>query len=668
VISRTRTQHLQMIVTFMSMFGVFYFTHTQMIHVEHHQLFHAPGARSEEQGGEGGEGLQSGAQDGLHAAVSPHGDASSTTSSTVTAASSRPASATPSAASGGGLPGSGGQRTATEASAAASAKEALMCALNLQALEQLVALGEEGVCSWEDIEDDFDFNALAWVHVQGVVQKTRTPLVILSLLDREGTLVAWIVPAEAERGTKSVKMVLMEKRPELCALVRSWADVPALLSTMRRPRQGSDARPPPPSHAPAAAAGEHERDTEESGGNEGGGEESNVLRVLYDVCWKDIAALVQSWQHVRLVVHGELLLVPWGDLQDSTGSRLADRHIISVEPCLKGLINLLDNLAPDSAAAGRAGSAVAGLRVDQALGSLRVGAPDGTGLVVAAPRSMRDEQDSWMHVSAQERRDHCQEAEEDKLMAASLAPLPRPAPPAGSNGAGGGLAQSQDAVQEGLDNPPPGGWLPRGQAAAPGAGAHAPSGGGSSSCGDGGEDSTSARPPAAVAASRDADRDAEAREREAELGEKVELGEDAMEASAVVASLKAVGMQVSARRAGQGGARGRRETFGVIGERHFVSSSYFAITVSLCWETKCVGTRARACLSCMRCMETRRSRRLRATTGGCAGQSAVRRVRLSQCGASGLSARAVDSLRWSLPPQVLVYHSLARLCTRALSR
>ena len=268
MISRTRTQHLQMIVTFMSMFGVFYFTHTQMIHVEHHQLFHAPGARSEEQGGEG---LQSGAQDGLHAAVSPHGDASSTTSSTVTAASSRPASATPSAASGGGLPGSGGQRTATEASAAASAKEALMCALNLQALEQLVALGEEGVCSWEDIEDDFDFNALAWVHVQGVVQKTRTPLVILSLLDREGTLVAWIVPAEAERGTKSVKMVLMEKRPELCALVRSWADVPALLSTMRRPRQGSDARPPPPSHAPAAAAGEHERDTEESGGNEGGG-------------------------------------------------------------------------------------------------------------------------------------------------------------------------------------------------------------------------------------------------------------------------------------------------------------------------------------------------------------------------------------------------------------
>ena len=63
------------------MFGVFYFTHTQMIHVEHHQLFHAPGARSEEQGGQGGEGLQSGAQDGLHAAVSPHGDASSTTSS-----------------------------------------------------------------------------------------------------------------------------------------------------------------------------------------------------------------------------------------------------------------------------------------------------------------------------------------------------------------------------------------------------------------------------------------------------------------------------------------------------------------------------------------------------------------------------------------------------------
>jgi hypothetical protein len=310
--------------------------------------------------------------------------------------------------------GSGEQRAATEASAAAAAKEALMCALNLQALEQLVALGEEGVCSWDEIEDDLCFHALSWAHVQGVVHKTRTPLVILSLLDREGTLVAWVVPAEASSGVKGVKMVLMEKRQELRVLVHSWAEVPALLSTLCSPRVGSNTTSPPPSPSsepPASAACEQRDDAQGSGVGKGGEVERKVLRVLYDVCWKDVSPFVQSWEHVRLVLHGELLLVPWGDLQDSTGRRLADQHIFSVEPCLNGLIQLLENLAPDSAAAG---GAVPGMPMEQMFRGLRAGASEGTGLVVAAPRSVHDEQCSWMQASAQERQEQRNEADEDR--------------------------------------------------------------------------------------------------------------------------------------------------------------------------------------------------------------------------------------------------------------
>lgn len=289
-----------------------------------------------------------------------------------------------------------------------------MCALNQQALEQLVALGAEGVCSWDEIEDDLSFQALAWAHVQSVVHKTRTPLVILSLLDREGTLVAWVVPAEARSGVEGVKMVLMEKRHELSSLVHSWAEVPALLSTLRGPRGGSNTTSPPPSppsELPASAAREQGDDAQRSGGGKGGEVERKVLRVLYDVCWKDISPFVQSWEHVRLVVHGELLLVPWGDLQDSTGRRLADQHIFSVEPCLKGLIQLLENLGPDSAAAA---GAVPGMPMEQMFRGLRAGAPEGTGLVVAAPRSVHDEECSWMQASAQERQEQCNEANEDR--------------------------------------------------------------------------------------------------------------------------------------------------------------------------------------------------------------------------------------------------------------
>ena len=315
--------------------------------------------------------------------------------------------ATPSAASGVEQQhGSGEQRTATEASAAAAAKEALMCALNLQALEQLVALGEEGVCSWDEIEDDLSFHALAWAHVQGVVQRTRTPLVILSLLDREGTLVAWVVPEETRSGVEGVKMVLMEKRHELSSLVHSWAEVPALLSTLHGPLGGSNTTSPPPS-----PSSEQRDDAQRSGGGKGGEVESKVLRVLYDVCWKDVSPFVQSWEHVRLVVHGELLLVPWGDLQDSTGRRLADQHIFSVEPCLKGLIQLLENLAPDSASAD---GGVQGMSMEQMFRGLRDGAPEGTGLVVAAPRSVHDEECSWMQMSAQEQQEQRNEANEDR--------------------------------------------------------------------------------------------------------------------------------------------------------------------------------------------------------------------------------------------------------------
>ena len=138
--------------------------------------------------------------------------------------------------------------------------------------------------------------------------------------------------------------------------------------------------------------------------------------------------------------------------------------------------------------------------------------------------------------------------ENDRLYAASLAPLPRPSLPAGGVGAGGRLAPSQDAVQEGLDNPPHGGWLPpRGQGAAIGDVDAVPSdSGGSSGSRDGVSVGNSACPPTAAADCRAAESNGDGQAWRVEVGEDG-MGRDLYETPAVVASLKAAGMQVIAR-------------------------------------------------------------------------------------------------------------------------
>ena len=110
------------------------------------------------------------------------------------------------------------------------------------------------------------------------------------------------------------------------------------------------------------------------------------------------------------------------------------------------------------------------------------------------------------------------------------------------------MAPSQDAVQEGLDNPPHGGWLPpRGQGAALGGVDAAPSGsGGSSGSRGGGSAGYSACPPPAAADCPAAESKSDGQARKVEVGEDG-MGRDMYEAPAVVASLKAAGMQVIAR-------------------------------------------------------------------------------------------------------------------------
>ena len=50
---------------------------------------------------------------------------------------------------------------------------------------------------------------------QRVVTQTGEALVVLSLLDQEGTVVGWVVPPDGGRGVDGVKMVLMDKRDVL---------------------------------------------------------------------------------------------------------------------------------------------------------------------------------------------------------------------------------------------------------------------------------------------------------------------------------------------------------------------------------------------------------------------------------------------------------------------
>ena len=119
----------------------------QMVHVQHYQSFHNPSASARSNA--------SGTCDFDNV------DGASDTCSTCTAPSSRPSSASSTASA--PAQGDSDRITATAASATAAAKEALVCALQLQALEQVVALGEAGVFAWEEIED-----GEKWLHAARV--------------------------------------------------------------------------------------------------------------------------------------------------------------------------------------------------------------------------------------------------------------------------------------------------------------------------------------------------------------------------------------------------------------------------------------------------------------------------------------------------------------------
>jgi len=406
----------------------------QMVHVQHHESYHNPPQAALS-------GFPSPAADG--------NESTSDTSSTRTAGSSRASSAT---STGADAPRDDADRVvATAASAAVAAKEALMCALQLQALEQVVALGDQGVLDWEEVEDDLDLRSLTFKDVQDVVRLSGSGLVVLSLLDREGTLVAWVVPPDG-RGVKSVKMILMEQRHLLSRIAQDWCHVPALLSratfSARAPlagdRPGASAAAP---HDASDGGGKDAPDCRHDAGNHAAElGEHELFRLLYDICWAQLAQHVADWEHVRIVAHGELLLVPWAALLDSSMLPLSSRHIISVEPCLKGLIYLLNNLEPQDAAnkggVQRRGPAVS-VDVDCILNRVRPAAPAGAALVVSDPYNAQHVRRSAQEL-AQERDDR----KEDSELGRTCAPL---------HVAPGGF----DAVQEALDNPPPGGWLPR---------------------------------------------------------------------------------------------------------------------------------------------------------------------------------------------------------------
>ena len=276
-----------------------------------------------------------------------------------------------------------------------------------------------------------------------MVRLSGTGLVVLSLLDREGTLVAWVVPPGGGGGVECVTMVLMEKREALARIADDWSDVPALISKVnsRGKEQQRTAEPAcEPQNGPKSSDKVQLDETE-------------LLRLLYDICWGELAERVAGWRHVRIVPQGELLLVPWGALLDPNMSPLSARHVISLEPCLKGLIYLLNNMQQPGAAAAAAGPCAAKQRepipsvsVDHFLGKVRSSAPNGA-LVVSDPYNAQHVRRSMEDV-AREKHD----AKDEEDLARSCAPL---------KAAPGGF----DAVQEALDNPPPGGWLPRGMAA-----------------------------------------------------------------------------------------------------------------------------------------------------------------------------------------------------------
>ena len=355
-------------------------------------------------------------------------------------------------AGGDGRPSQG----ATAESAAAAAKDALVCALELQALEQLVALGEEGVFGWDVLEDDLDLGSLAWADVHEFVGRTATGLVVLSLLDAEGTVAAWIVPPNGRGDGQDVKMVLMEKKEVLVRIAEDWSHVPGLISaaTVRstRARCGQDAQDSDCTEGASSAVENGALDGDKKAGTSGsvagrqGKDMESLLRVLYEVCWEAVANHVVAWDSVRVVPHGELCLLPWGALMDARGETLSQRHTISVEPCLKGLIHLQRNVDSRPAQEGKnAGAALKSMSPAQ-------GPENGaTAVVVARPYSAQ-------HVrrSRQERAEALGDYHEEEQWLASHEPLEKQ------------LQESLwtrgvDAVQDALDNPPPGGWLPQGE-------------------------------------------------------------------------------------------------------------------------------------------------------------------------------------------------------------
>ena len=368
-----------------------------------------------------------------------------------------------------------------------------------------------------------DLRALAWKDIQDVVKISGTGLVVLSLLDREGTLVAWVVPPGGGGGVECVTMVLMEKREALARIADDWSDVPALLSKMtsRGKEQQRTAEPAcEPQNVPDIGCSKKVQL-----------DETELLRLLYDICWGELAERVAGWRHVRIVPQGELLLVPWGALLDPNMSPLSAQHVISLEPCLKGLIHLLNNMQQPEAAAAAAGSCAAKQRepipsvsVEHFLGKVRPSAPNGA-LVVSDPYNAQHVRRSKEDV-ARETKDR--KDEED--LARSCAPL---------QAAPGGF----DAVQEALDNPPPGGWMPRGMAGKGGSAGTGcaedlvEEGGGSQDTkGPGGESGAGTRECGSVAGERN--------ESGVHADQAVGCGGVSAEARAVTCALRAMGMDV----------------------------------------------------------------------------------------------------------------------------
>eukprot|EP00960_Hanusia_phi_P053620 762407-Hanusia_phi.AAC.3 len=158
-----------------------------------------------------------------------------------------------------------------------SAKEkqdSLIVTVQLQAFEQLVAMGEGQVIDWRELEEELEFDNYSEEDVKFLLRCVRKTIVVVSPLDDDGTIGSWIISPFSD----DIAFCYSDTQNALEAHGHSWNSL-LDLTLNKLP------------HMLLASDGNQKNSQTE---------QERMFRCLYDVCWRHVAAQARTF-HLPLI-------------------------------------------------------------------------------------------------------------------------------------------------------------------------------------------------------------------------------------------------------------------------------------------------------------------------------------------------------------------------------